>query len=78
MLTPTRANRRYTRTAEAAEYLGLSKSYIEHDRVSGKLNIPFIRLGNVVLYDLDRLDEWLADRVVTSTSAADALVSNGK
>jgi hypothetical protein len=64
---------RYVRTPEAAKYLSLSPVTLEKDRVSGQRGIPFARIGSVVIYDLDRLDEWLAGKMVTSTSAADGL-----
>jgi len=58
---------RRLRTVAAADYLGLSKSLLEKDRVTGHLGIPFLKLGRAVVYDTRKLDEWLADHVRHST-----------
>jgi len=55
------------RTAEAARYLKISPSTLEHDRVDGRLGIPFLRIGSVVLYERATLDRWLSSREVTPT-----------
>jgi hypothetical protein len=59
---------RRLRTQAAAIYLGLSKSLLEKDRVSGHLGIPFLKLGRAVVYDTRKLDVWLAEHVRHSTS----------
>ena len=59
---------RRLRTEAAAVYLGLSKSLLEKDRVSGRLGIPFLKLGRAVVYDTRKLDEWLAGHFRHSTS----------
>ncbi len=52
-------DRRILRTPEAAEYLGLSTSTLEKNRVAGE-GPRFIRLGGrAVGYDLRDLDAWL-------------------
>jgi excisionase family DNA binding protein len=55
------------RTREAAAYTGLAKSTLEKLRVSGG-GAPYIRIGRVVLYDLDDLDAWLSAHRRKSTS----------
>ena len=55
------------RTTEAAEYTSLAKSTLEKLRVSGG-GCPYIRVGRVVVYDPDDLDEWLAAHRRKSTS----------
>jgi predicted DNA-binding transcriptional regulator AlpA len=48
--------------------LGLAASTLEKARLSG--NSPrFLKLGRVVRYRVQDLDEWLEKHVVTSTSA---------
>lgn len=37
-------------TRQAAQYLGVSESYLEGDRI-GRKRIPFIRIGRAVRYD---------------------------
>ena len=55
------------RTAEAAEYCGLSKSTMDKYRITGE-GPSFIKLGRAVVYDVVDLDQWLASKRVTSTS----------
>ena len=51
--------KRILRTAEAAEYVGLSASTLEKKRLIGG-GPDFIRLGGrAVGYDIKDLDEWL-------------------
>lgn len=55
-------------TKEAADYLGLSKAFLERDRWAGA-RIPFIRVGSrAVRYRLQDLDDYIEARVRTSTS----------
>jgi excisionase family DNA binding protein len=57
-------------THEAASYLRLSHRTLERLRVSG-LGPKFIRAGGrAVRYRQSDLDEWVASRVVASTSEA--------
>jgi hypothetical protein len=53
---------------EAALALRLSERTLERSRVSG-FGPPFCKLGRRVLYRADDLDQWIAGRVVSSTSA---------
>lgn len=55
--------------SEAAELLRLSERTLERSRVSG-FGPPFCKLGRRVLYRQADLDQWIASRVVPSTSAA--------
>lgn len=56
---------------EAAQYIGLSKTFLDHRRVSGD-GPTFLKLGGRVLYERDALDAWLAScrRQSTSQEAA--------
>lgn len=55
-------------TKEAANYLGVSKSFLDRDRWAGA-RIPFIKIGNrVVRYRLVDLESYLESRVRRSTS----------
>jgi hypothetical protein len=60
--------RRFVRTPEAAAHIGLSAVTLEKDRVSGRMGLPFIKIGRVVLYDLVEIEHWLAHFRRTSTS----------
>ena len=49
---------------EAADYIGMSSSYLRHDRCHGATRgrTPgpvFIKIGKVVRYQLKDLDDWL-------------------
>ena len=56
---------------EAAMRLTLSERTLERWRVSGE-GPPYAKLGRRVLYRQSDLDEWIAARVVGSTSEARA------
>ena len=53
---------RWLTTAQAAAYLGCSKSTLEKDRVYRLRKIPFTRLGKSVRYDQQDLDRYLEAR----------------
>jgi excisionase family DNA binding protein len=59
---------------EAAEYLRLSERTLERLRVTGD-GPAFVKLGRRVLYRDHDLLEWVASRVVASTSEAGCLKS---
>ena len=53
---------------QAAEYLRVSKNYLDKLRVSGR-GPAFVRLGRrKVLYRKSDLDEWVGERIYASTS----------
>jgi excisionase family DNA binding protein len=54
---------------EAADYLRLSTRTLERLRCSG-LGPKYVKLGRSIRYQRDALDEWIAGRVVRSTSEA--------
>jgi predicted DNA-binding transcriptional regulator AlpA len=60
---------RMLKVAEAASYIGLSKSSLDKLRVYGGGPI-YIKLGKRVVYDPADLAAWLAARKVAHTSAA--------
>ena len=63
--------KRYADTAGVAAYTDLSKAFYEKARVTGDPPIPFIKIGRAVRYDLDVIDQFMADRARISTSATD-------
>lgn len=61
----TEINRRGLSEAEAANYLGVSRSTLRHGRCEGFRDSrmsppPFVRLGRKIVYLKDDLDAWLA------------------
>ncbi|WP_286219729.1 helix-turn-helix transcriptional regulator [Marinobacter apostichopi] len=55
-------------TKEAADYLGVSKAFLERDRWAGA-RIPFIKVGSrTVRYRLNDLEEYIEKQVRLSTS----------
>lgn len=50
--------------AEAAKYIGMSRSFLAQDRMNGvrknRTKGPSsIKVGRKILYDIDELDDWL-------------------
>ena len=62
-------------TPEAAEYVRLGKPTLERFRLSGQGPL-FAKLGGAVRYRQADLDNWVASRLVNSTSAARAKRGN--
>lgn len=63
----TMTNRLLT-TAEAAEFLGVSKAFLERDRWAGA-RVQFIKIGSrAVRYRLSDLDNYIERQVRRSTS----------
>ncbi len=55
-------------TQSAAEYLGISKAFLERDRWAGA-KIPFIRIGSrTVRYRLSDLENYIESHIRHSTS----------
>jgi len=50
---------------EASAYLDLAPSTLEMDRRTGRLGIPFIRIGRRIGYLIHDLDKWLINNRVT-------------
>ena len=63
---PAPAHRRL-RTRAAAEYIGVSKSSLEKWRVSGR-GPRYCKIGRVVVYPTNHLDQWLDGNLRKSTS----------
>jgi excisionase family DNA binding protein len=51
--------KRWFTVAEAAEYLGCCRNFLDRDRVDRLHRIPFSHLGRHIRYDRLDLDEWL-------------------
>jgi len=52
--------------AEAAEYIGMSRSFLRHARMDGERfnrppGPPFTKIGRKILYLKDDLDRWLEE-----------------
>lgn len=55
-------------TKQAAQFLGLSKAFLERDRWAGA-KIPFIKIGDrAVRYRVEDLDAFIESRIRVSTS----------
>ncbi|SHK68515.1 transcriptional regulator, AlpA family [Marinobacter antarcticus] len=60
-------------TKEAAQYLGISKAFLERDRWAGA-RVPFIKVGSrAVRYRLSDLNDYIEKQVRFSTSQTVAL-----
>jgi len=63
-------------TTEAANYLGVSKAFLERDRWAGA-RIPFIKVGSrAVRYRTSDLEAYIQQQVRRSTSETSALEAN--
>jgi predicted DNA-binding transcriptional regulator AlpA len=58
---------KYLRNRPAAEYLGVSESFLNKRRVNGEPP-AFFKIGKVVIYSLSELDRYLATCHRKSTS----------
>lgn len=54
---------------EAAEFLRMSKSTLDKDRINKKIGIPYSRLGGRVLYSRERLREFVLENEIKTLSA---------
>ena len=70
-MTDTPIPARYRRTASAAKYCGSTQSTFEKWRVTGGGPV-FIKLGKTVIYSIEDLDAFLAERRYRSTAEVDA------
>ena len=57
---------------DAAKYIGLAPATMAKIRCCSNDGPRFMRLGRKILYARSDLDTWLAARLATSTSDADA------
>ena len=54
---------------EAAEYLGMSRSYLRQDRMNGALKNQtpgpsFCRFGKMIRYAIEDLDKWIDKNMI--------------
>ena len=59
--------RKLLSTSEAAQYVGLSRSYLEKKRLTGG-GPRYAKLGTRVVYDLSDLDAWVNARLRSYTA----------
>ncbi|WP_163935917.1 helix-turn-helix domain-containing protein [Paraferrimonas sp. SM1919] len=55
---------------EAAKKLNLEVQTLAAWRTSGRYNLPFIKIGGRIQYDLNDINNFINDRRYLSTSAA--------
>lgn len=60
-------NKQYLKPEEAADYLGIAPQTLANWRYQGG-GPRFIKAGRNVRYDASTLQQWMADRTVSSTS----------
>lgn len=68
-MTKVKTNRPKMRTPATSKYSGWSVSTLNKMRVSGR-GPAYYKIGRVVVYDPDDVDEWLANNRRLSTSVA--------
>lgn len=62
---------KYLNPEKTSRYIGAAVQTLARWRFEGE-GPPFIRVGRKIMYAADDLDEWMAARRVSSTSAAKA------
>lgn len=55
-------------TREAAEWLQVSASLLQHDVRTARLGVPYVRIGRTVRYRREALEEWAREREVAPES----------
>ncbi|MCK1332468.1 MULTISPECIES: helix-turn-helix domain-containing protein [unclassified Bradyrhizobium] len=60
------------RVREAAEYLGVSKSFLDKARCYGTNGPAFMRFGKAVVYSTDELDRWAATCTVANDNSKES------
>ena len=63
---------KFVRVRDAAQFMGVSKGWLDKKRGEGG-GPKFSRVGRSIVYSLDDLEKWVAERSVSSTSQADQL-----
>lgn len=48
-------------TTEAAAWLQVSESLLEHDVGTARLGVPYVRIGRSVRYRQEALEQWARD-----------------
>lgn len=62
------------RVKEAAEYLGVSKSFLDKARCHGG-GPRYMKLGAAVVYSTDELDRWMRVCTVANTNTRPAVAA---
>jgi predicted DNA-binding transcriptional regulator AlpA len=60
------------RVKEAAEYLGVSKSFLDKARCYGTNGPAFMRFGKAVVYSTEALDEWARSCTVANDNSKES------
>ncbi|MGO8749064.1 MAG: helix-turn-helix domain-containing protein [Thermoguttaceae bacterium] len=72
MATATRSvsDALFTR-AEAADYIGVKPTTLAAWALTGRYDLPVVKVGRLVRYRKSDLDKWLSGRTVTHTGQVD-------
>lgn len=60
--TTTRPSNHYLNTSEAANFLNVSRQFLEQDRVTARHRVPYYKFGKAVRYKLNELAQWAESR----------------
>jgi predicted site-specific integrase-resolvase len=63
------------RQRDAARLLGVSVRSLERWRCSGTVDLPYVKLGGVIRYQLENIQRLIASRTIRNTSEENG---NGK
>jgi hypothetical protein len=56
------------RVQQAADYIGVSKSFLDKARCYGTNGPAYMRLGRTIVYDTAELDRWMQSCVVANSN----------
>jgi hypothetical protein len=65
---PAHSERRYLRTAAAADYLGVGVRSLRDPNWRARNRVPHARVGDSIIYDRLALDAWIAKRTTNATN----------
>lgn len=57
--------------AEAAEYIGVKPTTLAAWALTGRYDLPVVKVGRLVRYHKSDLDRWLEGRTITHTGQAE-------
>jgi excisionase family DNA binding protein len=67
-MTLQNQQRRFLTRKEAAEFLGVKEQTLNTWKWAGRHNLPCIKVGRSIRYDINDLEKWLQSRKVNALS----------
>lgn len=61
--TQTQKGRNWGDVRRVSQHTGLGIDFLNLDRITRRVGIPYVKVGRRCLYDLDEVDRFLASRM---------------